>query len=143
MQSVLIYINTIIFLFLSALHFYWAFGGKWVAEKVIPTSPAGKHMLNPGKSSTLVVALGLLLFAFIIYFRNHSLFFSIPSRYLNVGALFIAGIFLLRAMGDFKYVGFFKKVNNTAFAKNDSKIYSPLCLYLSLSCLIIVILRPA
>lgn len=141
MQSVLIYINTAIFLLLSALHFYWVFGGKWAAEKVIPTSLEGKSMLNPSKVSTSIVALGLLFFAVIIYLQNH--LFSIPLQYLKYLPLFIAGIFLLRSIGDFKYVGFFKKINNTVFAKNDSKIYSPLCLYLAISCLTIVILHTA
>ena len=143
MQSTLIYINTIIFLFLSALHFYWVFGGKWAAEKVIPTSLEGKRMLNPSKLSTSVVALVLLFFALTIYLQNHLFSFSIPVQYLKYMVFFIAGIFLLRSVGDFKYVGFFKKVHDTVFAKNDSKIYSPLCLYLALSCLTIVILHTA
>ena len=51
----------------------------------------------------------------------------------NYGYYFLAGIFILRAIGDFKYVGFFKKVKNTPFAKLDSKFYSPLCLLIGLA----------
>ncbi|MEM6843120.1 MAG: DUF3995 domain-containing protein [Bacteroidota bacterium] len=37
-------------------------------------------------------------------------------------------IFILRALGEFNYVGFFKRVKNTEFARADSRIFSPLCL---------------
>ncbi|RZK64111.1 MAG: DUF3995 domain-containing protein, partial [Pedobacter sp.] len=42
------------------------------------------------------------------------------------GLWLIAGIFLLRSIGDFNYVGFFKKVKHTPFGKNDTMYYSPL-----------------
>jgi len=41
-------------------------------------------------------------------------------------------IFLLRAIGDFNYVGFFKKIKDTNFGKMDSKYYSPLCLVIAI-----------
>jgi hypothetical protein len=34
-------------------------------------------------------------------------------------------------MGEFNYVGFFKKVKDTEFAKWDTKLFSPLCLLIS------------
>jgi len=43
-------------------------------------------------------------------------------------SLLIAVAFFFRAVGDFNYVGFFKKVKNTGFAKRDNRYYSPLCL---------------
>gem|GEM_PF-3459399 len=39
-------------------------------------------------------------------------------------------------MGDFKDVGFFKKVRNTRFAKLDMKFYSLLCVVISVITLI-------
>jgi hypothetical protein len=38
---------------------------------------------------------------------------------------------LARAMGDFNYVGFFKRVRGTRFARMDTLLYSPLCLALA------------
>jgi hypothetical protein len=38
---------------------------------------------------------------------------------------------LARAVGEFKYVGFFKRVHGTKFARLDTLLYSPLCLILS------------
>jgi len=41
---------------------------------------------------------------------------------------FAVGVVLvLRAIGDFKYVGFFKRVRRSDFAKFDNWIYSPFC----------------
>ena len=37
-----------------------------------------------------------------------------------------------RAIGDFKYVGFFKRVRGSKFARMDTLVYSPLCLLLAL-----------
>lgn len=53
---------------------------------------------------------------------------QIPNWITNYGYWIIPSIFILRAIGDFKYVGFFKKVRNTEFAKTDSKWFAPLCL---------------
>ncbi|WP_307347298.1 DUF3995 domain-containing protein [Metabacillus malikii] len=44
----------------------------------------------------------------------------------------ITFIFFLRAIGDFKYLGFTKKIKNTNFSKYDTALYTPLCLYLGL-----------
>ena len=38
---------------------------------------------------------------------------------------------LARAIGEFRYVGFFKRVRSSRFAELDSLVYSPLCLMLS------------
>lgn len=39
---------------------------------------------------------------------------------------------LARAIGEFKYLGFFKRVHGSRFARLDSLVYSPLCLLLAL-----------
>jgi hypothetical protein len=36
-----------------------------------------------------------------------------------------------RAIGEFKYVGFFKRVRGSRFARRDTLLYSPLCLWLA------------
>jgi Protein of unknown function (DUF3995) len=52
----------------------------------------------------------------------------LPDRVGEWSVWAIAAIFLLRAIGDFRYVGFFKKERGSKFAKMDTKFYSPLCL---------------
>jgi lipopolysaccharide/colanic/teichoic acid biosynthesis glycosyltransferase len=38
---------------------------------------------------------------------------------------------IARAVGEFKYVGFFKRVRDSKFATLDTFVYSPLCLLLA------------
>jgi DNA-binding LytR/AlgR family response regulator len=45
---------------------------------------------------------------------------------IHYGDWAIGIIFLLRAIGDFKYFGFAKRIRHTDFALYDTKIYSPL-----------------
>lgn len=123
-----------IFLFLSSLHFYWAFGGKWGSTAVLPTKDdnAPQKALNPGIIATLIVAIGLLAFGLLPLVITGTIHFPIPNWLQKSGLWIIAGIFGLRAVGDFNYVGFFKKIKHTAFAKNDTRYYSPLCTAISL-----------
>lgn len=82
----------------------------------------------PGVLPTLIVALGLLEIGFFILIKSRLILFNIPLWLDNYGLWIIAGIFILRAIGEFNYVGFFKKIKQTKFGKNDTKYYSPLCL---------------
>lgn len=81
--------------------------------------------------ATLVVAVGLLLFAIITIDNAKVFLMKIDSRYVRYGDLFISILFFIRAVGDFKFVGFFKSIRETSFAKMDSKFFSPLCLLIS------------
>lgn len=122
-----------IFLFLSALHFYWAFGGKWGNGAVIPTKENNALVAMPGIIPTLIVAFGLLSFGLVVLVNvidfERSLFLGLVQLY---GLWIIASIFILRAIGEFKYVGFFKKISQTKFGQNDTKYYSPLCLIIGI-----------
>ena len=136
----LVIINTIILVSISLLHFYWAVGGKYGSVTVLPSKPNGQLLFKPGVLSTLVVAFGLLIFAFITL-GNLSIFDPwIGLRYIHTGTWIIGFIFIARAIGDLKYIGFFKEIKNTDFARNDSRIYSPLSLTLGVISLLIVTL---
>lgn len=132
-------INTVVFTLLSIVHFYWAFGGKLWYDDVLPTSSNGLHKLNPSMSDSLIVASGLLLLA-IITVANVGL----PDKYIKriyfrYGTLVIAIVFLLRAIGDFKFFGFFKTIKSTKFGINDTHYFSPLCLFIALLSILIFI----
>ncbi len=134
-------INTVIFILLSILHFYWAFGGKLWYDDVLPTNSKGLNRMNPGTTATLIVAFGLLFLA-LITAGNQGLFNRYFKRkYFRYGALTIAIIFLLRAIGDFKFIGFFKIVKWTRFGINDTQIFSPMCLFISLLSVLIFIFK--
>jgi hypothetical protein len=57
---------------------------------------------------------------------------SFPDWILKIGLWIIPIIFSLRAIGDFKYIGFFKQVKATEFARLDTVFYSPLCVMIAL-----------
>lgn len=132
MIFVLVTINTLVFLFLSFLHIYWGFGGTWGLKNTLPVRVNGELALKPSKFGTLIVGLGLSLFAFVTLANTGFANQLIDIRYIHAATYIIAGIFCLRAIGDFKYVGFMKSIKGTDFAKEDTRIYIPLCLVLSL-----------
>lgn len=119
-----------IFFVLSLYHVYWAFGGKKGIDVVIPRKN-GKLLFTPTPSITFAVAIGLFIAGNI--FLGQMAFYShfIPSSFFDWGMWGIVIIFLLRAIGDFNYVGFFKKHKGSRFAVWDTRLYSPLCLFIS------------
>lgn len=131
------FIVSIIFTFLSLVHFYWAFSGNEMQEYVIPELNNEK-IFSPSKLMTSAVGFGLLSFAFIIL--GHIGVFEL--LYLNnifkYGTWLIALIFFVRSIGDFKYAGFFKKIKDTKFAFWDTRLYSPLCLLISILILLVI-----
>jgi hypothetical protein len=129
--------NTIIFLLISVIHFYWSAGGRLWYNDVLPTNSSGTEMLNPSAAASAAVAIGFVLFALITLGCKGMFDVYIKRSYWRYAALFIAVIFFVRAIGDFKFVGFFKEVNTTRFALNDSWIFSPLCLFVGLTSLAI------
>ena len=115
---------------LSALHIYWASGGRWASQVTIPRREGGAALFHPGVVATLGVALLLLIGALIVITPFHPQFKMILLRA-------IAAIFGLRAFGDFHYVGFFKRAANSPFAYWDTRLYSPLCLSIAVLALIL------
>ena len=121
-----------IFIFLSAIHFYWGLGGKWGASASVPTNEDGEKVINPKPLDCFVVAIGLSVFATFVLAKTQLFSMAFPTVILNYGVSVITGIFMLRAIGEFRYVGFFKKIKNTPFGQRDTKYYSPLCLLIGI-----------
>ncbi len=126
--TILTLILFLIFIAFGGFHFYWFFGGVWGLEKVIPSKNNKVSTLTIPKFATLLVALVLIIFGLIYLLNSSFINVPIPNWVTNYGFWIIPFIFILRAIGDFNYVGFFKKIKHTEFAKSDSKLFSPLCL---------------
>jgi len=137
----LIAVNALTFLALAVLHIYWALGGQWGWQSTLPTKPDGKILFKPGTGATFVVAFGLLVFATITIGNFGVVDPWIDRRYVHIGMWIIIFIFFLRAIGDFKFIGFTKKIKHTPFAINDNKIYSPLCLGIAFVSFLILVFR--
>lgn len=125
-------INTLILLFLSLLHFYWALGGQWGADKAVPKSPTGENLFSPGPLACIIVGIFLGLASVLFAVHIGFLDMTLPALIKQYGSLFIGIIFALRAVGEFRYVGFTKRITNSTFATLDSRYYSPLCLLIGL-----------
>lgn len=123
----------ITFLMLAVLHFYWAVGGKWGFENALPHSEEGQRVLNPRPVESAIVGLGLLAFGVFYVLRSDFVSINLPGWLATGGSWLIPIIFLLRAIGDFKYVGFFKTITSTNFARLDTYIYSPLCMLVAIT----------
>ena len=133
------WIAFLILMFLSIIHFLWAFGVKWGYKAVLPADEENNLKLKPSKTITIIVAC-LLAFAAVLYAVKAKIVtvYFVPNLLVNVGLYIVLVVFFIRSIGDFKYVGFFKKTKNTMFAKNDTKYFSPLCLFLSIISMVIL-----
>jgi len=123
---------SIIFFVLGLIHLNWVIGGKFGFSKSLPTKVTGERVLNPKKIDSAIVGLGLITFGLFYLINAKLILFNIPDWVLKYGAWVIPAIFLLRAIGDFKYVGIFKTIKTTDFGKLDTKFFSPLCLIITL-----------
>jgi Protein of unknown function (DUF3995) len=128
---------SLIFLSLAVIHIYWGFGGKTVSVAAVPTKNDIKPVINPGLFECLVVAIVLLSVGLFILIKGGIILIKLPDWLLNYGLWAIAMLFLLRAVGEFKYLGFFKKIKTTKFGQMDTKYYSPLCLLIALLSIIL------
>lgn len=121
---------------LSAIHLFWILGGLWGYNAAIPTID-GKRMFVPGRLITLIVAIFLFLAGLMVLCRGFG--FQDSFFLFSLGPWVVVFTFLLRAIGDFRVVGFFKKVRNTKFGYWDTVLFSPLCLGISIFTLGVII----
>ncbi|HEX4335691.1 MAG TPA: DUF3995 domain-containing protein [Polyangiaceae bacterium] len=120
---------------LGALHVYWAAGGSWGSRVSVPEID-GKPAFRPGRTATLVVALLLATAAAVVSVRaNLFVVGSAGSRIAHLGTWTLVAVFVLRAIGDFRRVGFFQGPRRTPFARYDTFLFSPLSLAIALGCL--------
>lgn len=131
MEQIFIYLSVIILGLVSLLHFYWIFGGTWGIQASLPEKVEGGSAFTPGWIETVIVAIGLIGVAFILLAQNNLVSFFTPNSFTKWSSIIFTFIFFLRAVGDFKYLGLTKKIKNTTFSKYDTKLYTPLCLYLA------------
>ena len=122
---------SLIFIVLAIIHFNWVLGGAFGFDASLPTNANGKRVLNPSKIDSAIVGLGLTVFACFYIYKLGFIKYQLPNWISIFGSWIIPAIFLLRAIGDFKYIGFFKRIHATKFSKLDTNFFSPLCLIIS------------
>jgi len=111
---------------LSAIHLYWAVGGRRGQGAVVPTVD-GRPRFSPSSTATVVVAALLALSAALVAGGVSGW----PPRWVfRVGGAGVGLVLIARAVGEGRYLGFFKRERGTQFARRDTWLYSPLCLLL-------------
>lgn len=131
----------IILIGLGLIHFNWVIGGKFGFSESLPTKESGERVLNPKKIDSAIVGIGLTIFGIFYILKSGLMEYNIPAWIMKYGSWIIPIIFLLRAIGEFRYVGFFKSIKKTEFGKLDTKLFSPLCLAIGILGLIIHLVK--
>jgi len=125
-------------LVLSGVHVYWLLGGRRGLQVAVP-SWRGEPLFHPSKMATAVVAT-LLAFMSVFVFQLGGLGSPIFTEWLLwFGGWGLGFVFVLRAIGDFKWLGFFKRRKGTAFAYWDTYLYAPLCLFMGIGLIVMTI----
>jgi hypothetical protein len=118
---------------LGGLHVYWLAGGTFGVGVVLPTAKrGGPPLFRPSATAKLAVAIALLL-AGALAFAATSGQSSGPIRtVLAVTHGAVVFLFGARAVGDFRYLGVFKRIKDTRFAIWDTRLFVPLCFAIAL-----------
>ena len=130
LSNALAAIVSAVFVILAAWHFKMAFFGMSGERNAVP-SVDGKAAVRAVESRDRCGRRGLLLFTALVAATAGLLATGLPQFLLAWACYALALGLLARAIGEFKYVGFFKKVRDSKFARMDTMLYSPLCLLLA------------
>jgi hypothetical protein len=122
---------TIAFVVLALWHFWMALFPSNSASGAVP-SAEGRPLFAPSTNATVAVGVVLLLCAGLVAATGRLLHLGIAPWILTWLSFALAAGLLARAIGEFKYVGFFKQVRGSRFATLDTLVYSPVCLLLAL-----------
>jgi hypothetical protein len=85
----------------------------------------------PTAAQSFAVAAGLGVAALVIAAAAGWISVPVSAGLLRWAAYGVAAVFVLRAIGEFRHVGFFKRNRGSRFARLDSWLYSPLCVLIA------------
>lgn len=114
---------------LAIVHARWGVVGLSPRSATIP-EVGGRALFVPSRTACFAVATALFAASSVLLVQSGRLPTVVGPWLGLVGSAAVGGVLVLRAVGDFRYVGFFKRVRGTTFATLDSYCYSPLCLVL-------------
>jgi len=121
---------------LSAVHVYWASGGRWGSDVASPKQ-GSKRAFEPSAAATLIVA-GLLFAAGLVFLGRVGVWGAwLPHWIFIAGAWTLVLVFAGRVIGDLRWFGIFKRVKGTPFAWWDTRLFVPLCAMLSVAALLV------
>ncbi|MEO8928502.1 MAG: DUF3995 domain-containing protein [Caldimonas sp.] len=118
------------FFVLALWHFRMALTSGEGMSIAVP-SESGKPLFVPSVRATLAVGLILLVFACLVAATAGLVKVGLSESVLSWLCYALALGLLARAVGEFKYVGFFKRERGSKFARLDTLLYSPMCVLLA------------
>jgi hypothetical protein len=130
LQSAAAFALITILVALSALHVAWALRKGPSFAGVVPTD-GDRPLFVPSAGASLAVALALAAAALLCAMRAGFAPLPVPAWIARIGVWGVALAFAARAFGERRYVGFFKRVRGTLFARRDTRFYSPLCVLIA------------
>lgn len=119
---------------LAALHVKWALrsdANDDLPNAYVPWGEDGRPVFAPGRGITLLVAGALAVTAAGALVTAGVVDLGALRPIARVGTGLAALVFLGRTVGDFRYVGLFKRVRGTPFSRWDTRLYTPLTLALA------------
>lgn len=134
--------TTTLLIFLSLVHIYWGLGGLWPGKtkQDLIDRVFGKGTQFPSTFSCFFVATGLFLFSALpwIWMLRFSLELDHQTaNLLSYLLYFVSGIFLLR--GVLGYLPILTKQWKPIFVYYTKRIYNPLCIFLGITFLVMMI----
>jgi len=121
----------LVFVAIAIWHFVVATQIPSAVSVAVP-SVDGRPLFVPSRSATVAVGVVLCLFAGLVAATAGIVPVGLPAVALSWLSYALALGLLARAIGEFRYVGFFKRVRGSKFARLDTYVYSPLCMLLAL-----------
>lgn len=131
------FIALAIIAFAAAFHFHWAFGGRRGFEISLPQRPDGapvmSHRLPLWRPAAFCVGLLLIALGVLVIARARGWDIGLPPTLIDYGLIGTGAVFIARALVPNRYVGFFKTLRTTRWARWDTRLYSPLFLILGIA----------
>jgi hypothetical protein len=140
MSEIVAVVVVAVFAVLALIHVYWALGGRAGSFAAVPEVDA-RPAFVPSAVGTFAVSIGLAACSGLVAASAGLIVSIIPAPWVTWLAFALALALFARAMGDFRLVGFFKRVRGTRFARLDSAVYAPLCLVLAVAVFYVAIVH--
>jgi Protein of unknown function (DUF3995) len=122
--------------FAAAFHIHWALGGRVGYSVSLPQrldgTPVMAHRVPWWRPAAGAVAAGLVALALLLLHHVGLLHLPLPGGAVRAALLAAGAAFVARALVPNRYVGFFKSLRATRWARFDTRLYSPLFLLLGL-----------
>jgi hypothetical protein len=140
-QSLFLGLALAILAFAAAFHLNWALGGRLGLSVSLPQKPGGTpvmaHRLPLWRPAAGGVALLLVGLALLLLDRTGHVALPLPEYIIRTALLLTGAAFVARAIIPNTYVGLFKSLRTTRWAKYDTRLFSPLFLVLGLLILLL------